>query len=171
MKQHIKKLAAFSLLATVSVNLYAQEISQNDLQLFGNAQLTKLQKKASPSQIEQMNSSLLKQAALAIKENSYAVKERFKSYECYLSPQVLAKELKTSGYSQFENPTGIYFAAGDSALLWVGPLNGADTTSVDHFRNNKMKAKGQTAFAPVPVHIVGGCVNGVFVCWIWAICG
>lgn len=213
MKQHIKKLAAFSLLATVSVNLYAQEISQNDLQLFGNAQLTKLQKKASPSQIEQMNSSLLKQAALAMKEDSYAVKERFKSYECYLSPQVLAKELKTSGYSQFENPTGIYFAAGDSALLWVGPLNGADVslvvqewgpqekketrgrrgernghyklkeglnvfaikdggnsyiryyadaTPADHFRNNKKKAKGQTAFAPVQVHIVGGRVNGVF---------
>lgn len=35
-----------------------------------------------------------------------------------------------SGYSQFENPTGIYFTAGDSALFWVGTLNGADVSFV-----------------------------------------
>lgn len=40
MKQHLKKFVALSLLSTVSAHLYAQELSQKDLQLFGNAQLT-----------------------------------------------------------------------------------------------------------------------------------
>lgn len=44
----------------------------------------------------------------------------------YPTLESLAKELKTSRYSGFENPTGIFYTAGEIAILNVGNLNGEE---------------------------------------------
>ncbi len=114
---------------------------------------------------------------------------RFKSYESYLSPRVLAKQLKTSPYSQFENPTGIYFEEGDEATIWVGNTNGNEIAlrvtnwGDENFKDSRyplsegknkvvIKNKGNSYISyysdteasdhKIEVHIMGGKVNGVF---------
>ena len=114
---------------------------------------------------------------------------RLKSYECYLSPRVLAGQLKTSPYSQFENPTGIYFEEGDKATIKVGKTNGAKIElrvtnwGDEHHKDSRyplneginnivIKNKGNSYISyysdnkvsdhKIEVHIDGGKVNGVF---------
>ena len=114
---------------------------------------------------------------------------RTREYECYLSPFVLAKQLKTSPYSQFENPTGIYFEAGDQAIIWVGPTKGANielrvtnwgdadfkdrkyplkegynTISVRYKGNSYISwfSDNEVPKHKIRIHITGGRVNGVF---------
>ncbi len=116
-------------------------------------------------------------------------KERIKSYECYLSPRVLARQLKTSPYSQFENPTGIYFEEGDIAHIWVGNTNGANIQlrvtnwGDEHYKDSsydlvegynkfEIKNKGNSYISyysfqdvtdhKIKIEISGGKVNGVF---------
>ncbi len=103
-----------------------QAQSKYDAKLFANENLTALKKRVKTKKINKMDSPLLRDVALQMENNSYPLQERFRSYENYLSPFVLSKELKTSPYSQFENPTGIYFEEGDEAIVWVGETLGAD---------------------------------------------
>lgn len=156
---------------------------------FSDEKLTTLKKRTNKKSIDKIDSPVLKEAALEIINGTYPIKERLKNYECYLSPGALAKQLKTSPYSQFENPTGIYFEEGDKAVLWVGNTNGASINlrvtnwGDEHFKDNKypltegynyidIKNKGNSYIEyfsetevtdhKIEIHILGGKVNGVF---------
>ncbi|MFV0417264.1 MAG: M60 family metallopeptidase [Dysgonomonas sp.] len=165
---------------------FAQDI---DVTLFSNSNLSVLKKNATQADIDKIESSVLRDAANQLLAGNYPLTERFKSYECYLSPLVLAKQLKTSPYSQFENPTGIYFNEGDKAIVWVGATKGVDIElrvtnwGDEHYKDKKyllqegynfidIENKGNSYISyfsddkvskhKIPVHILGGQVNGVF---------
>jgi hypothetical protein len=131
----------------------------------------------------------LKEVATAIYHNTYPLADRYKSYSNYLHPRVLAKQLKTSPYSQFENPTGIYFRANEEVLIWVGNASEQDIALVvanwddEHFKQESyplhpglnrfmVKTQGNSYIQyftedgnnrpKIDVHILSGRVNGVF---------
>lgn len=126
MKKIVLTLAvSLSLCFGGTLSSTAQDFSKKDLSLFENGQLTSLNKKAKAKSVAKMESPHLKAVAAQLLAGSYPLAERMRSYECYLSPFKLARQQKTSAYSQYENPTGIYFEDNDEALLWVGATNGA----------------------------------------------
>lgn len=182
----MKKFLLAVFLTCFSMASFAQGI---DASLFSNPNLSVLKKNATQADIDKIESLVLREAASQLLAGDYPLKERMKSYECYLSPQVLAKQLKTSPYSQFENPTGIYFNDGDKAILWVGATKGADIElrvtnwGDEHYKDKKyplkegynfidIENKGNSYISyfsddkvskhKIPVHILGGQVNGVF---------
>lgn len=110
----MKKLAIISFLICASNLTFAQ--SENDLSFFNKKNLTTLARKANQQAIQEIQHPVLREVAIQIKNGNYPLAERFKTYESFLNPKILAKELKTSPYSQFENPTGIYFSANEEVL-------------------------------------------------------
>lgn len=165
---------------------FAQDI---DVSLFSNPNLSVLKKNATQADVDKIESPVLREAATQLLAGDYPLKERLKSYECYLSPFVLAKQLKTSPYSQFENPTGIYFNEGDKVIVWVGAAKGANVElrvtnwGDEHYKDRKyslkegynvidIENKGNSYISyfsddkvskhKIQVHILGGQVNGVF---------
>lgn len=182
----MKKFLLVVFLTCLSLTSFAQNI---DVSLFSNPNLSALKKTVSQADIEKIESSVLRDAASQLLNGNYPLKERLKSYECYLSPLVLAKQLKTSPYSQFENPSGIYFNEGDKVIVWVGATKGANIElrvtnwGDEHYRDKKyplhegynfidIENKGNSYISyfsedkvskhKIQVHILGGQVNGVF---------
>lgn len=49
----------------------------------------------------------------------YTTRYRVGSFEAYRDIRSLARELKTSGYDPYENPTGIYFTKGEKVVMFV----------------------------------------------------
>lgn len=171
--------------------LVAQNLPQKDVSLFKDNRLTALKSGISAADIEKMESPALKAVAGEMLSGRYTSAERLKSYECYLAPQVLARQLKTSLYSQYENPTGIYFDDKDTAIIWVGDTKGvAIQLLVNYWGESKeyiweniyqldegynvipIESKGNSYIRyysksepsnhKIDVHILTGKVNGVF---------
>jgi len=183
----MKKISLLLLLIILfNDHSFAQKI---DYSLFTSTDLTKLKKNVTTAEIAEISLPAVKEVATQLLNNTYPINERFKSYSCYLSPFVLSKQLKTNPYSQFENPTGIYFNSGDTAILWVGTTKGkkvnlrvtnwGDKDFKDHkypleegynFVNIKDKGNSYIEYFSdnkvskhnVKVHILTGRVNGVF---------
>lgn len=63
-------------------------------------------------------------------EDSFHRKFRTQSYEAYLTPKTLASQLKTNEYSQYENPTGIYFQTGETIHVTVATDIGQESPSL-----------------------------------------
>lgn len=182
----MKKFLLAVFLTCLSVTSFAQDI---DASLFSNPNLSVLKKNVTQADIDKIESPVLRESANQLLTGNYPLKERMKSYECYLSPFILSKQLKTSPYSQFENPTGIYFNKGDKAIVWVGVTKGADIElrvtnwGDEHYKDRKyllkegyniinIENKGNSYISyfsddkvsknKIQVHILGGQVNGVF---------
>ena len=66
--------------------------------------------------------SFLKQLALSILDGNYPL-ERVATYQPYMTVETLSGKLKTSAYSKFENPTGIYFEANERAVIFVDDID------------------------------------------------
>lgn len=177
-------LAVF--LTCFSMTSFAQD---SDVSLFSNSNLSALKKNVSQEDVSKIKNPILKEVAGQLLNNTYPIKERMKNYECYLSPSVLSRQLKTSSYSQFENPTGIYFNDGDKAIVWVGQTKGAEIElrvtnwGDEHYKDKKyplkegynyinVENKGNSYISyfsedkvskhKIQVHILGGQINGVF---------
>lgn len=169
--------------------LFCSAQRKQDLRLFANEQFTTLSKNTSAKKITKIQDSVLRQVASSLYDRSYPIAERYKSYSSYLHPRILATQSKTSAYSQFENPTGIYFPEGEEALIWVGPTDDNTIALVvvnwddEHFKRETyplspglnrfaIKHKGNSyiqyfsedaaARPNIDVHILSGKVNGVF---------
>lgn len=181
-----KMLLALFLSGTLS---YGTAQSDADLKLFANKELTKLHKKTKKQDIDQISSPALKDVAQQLANKSYQLQDRFKSYDSYLDPSILATQQKTNAYSRYENPTGIYFSEGDEAIIWVGQKVNKDIKLIvtnwddEHFKQSEytleeginkftITNKGNSYiqyFTPdgrstpkVDIHILSGKVNGVF---------
>lgn len=113
---------------------------------------------------------------------------RIQKYSPYEPVDLVAKRLKTSQYSKFENPTGIYFNEGEEIVVKVGKLKGEEIqlrvfnfgpkTQDSYYKltegENRIKIKNSglgyisyftTNFKKakkVEVAIEGGKINGVF---------
>lgn len=182
----MKRISLFIAVLFCVTIVRSQEV---EVSLFSKENLTALKKGVGLKKIEKIKSPAIKETAILLHNNQYPLDERFKSYEAYLSPFTLAKQLKTSPYSQFENPTGIYFEKGDEAVLWVGDTNGfkielrVTNWGDENFTDKKyplkegynrltIEEKGNSYISyfseagetnhKIDVHILGGRVNGVF---------
>ncbi|KKX51509.1 hypothetical protein [Sphingobacterium sp. IITKGP-BTPF85] len=100
----MNKLFTFLLITVITVQSYAQ---QQYSQVFAKDDYSQLKKNARDQDIENINNLILKQTARQLKEGSYPIQKRLRAYTNYQSPNSLSKRLKTSPYSQYENPTGI----------------------------------------------------------------
>ncbi|MDH8701664.1 hypothetical protein M2138_001013 [Dysgonomonadaceae bacterium PH5-43] len=121
---------------------------------------------------------------------NYPTEFRVQDYKCYLHPNVIAKQQKTGAYSQFENPTGIYFTKGDTTIVIMdrfdmddninlritnfGKEGGNSTYSLRPGFNYIIPENNGTGYIQyftenkddegktVKAHIMGGKVNGYF---------
>lgn len=99
-------------------NSYDLVSLNKDLALFDNNLATKLKKKVKRSQLEKIENSELKEAALQMLDGKYEFNYRLANYKAYLSPKALGKELSIGdGYSRYENITGIYLPLGKHIVL------------------------------------------------------
>ncbi len=115
-------------------------------------------------------------------------KYRNRIIRAYLSKDTFRKRLKTSAYSSFENPTGIYFSRGDEVTVKVSGIQGNPPTLIvhdfdrggthdeyklsegDNVLSIKNPGLGYLDYrsdtpenaAPIKVSIHGGQINGVF---------
>ncbi len=124
-------------------------------------------------------------AATGISDEAQYRNAEFQAYE---PVETLAKRLKTNAYSRFENPTGIWFDAGETAKIEVagtggekiflrvtnfGRAGGDKTYPLQEGINSVEMKKAGLAYisyytpnfktaAPVKIKIAGGKINGVF---------
>ncbi|AIM38794.1 PRTRC system protein C [Sphingobacterium sp. ML3W] len=182
----MNKVFTFLLLSAICVQSYAQ---QQYSQVFTKDDYSQVKKNVKDQDIANINNATLQQAARQLKEGSYPIQQRLRAYTNYLSPKTLSKQLKTSPYSQYENPTGIYFSEGDEAIVWVGKTNGApialrvtnwddknfkqqDYSLKEGYNTLKIENKGnayiqyfsedKVSSKKIAIHILGGKVNDVF---------
>lgn len=107
MKKILINLSLCMIICMTSIStVTAQEISQKELEVFSNENLSSV-KKSAAKYLKKMESPLLKSVVTQMVEGKYQTNDRLRNYECYLSPKELAIRQKTSPYSQYENPTGI----------------------------------------------------------------
>lgn len=71
------------------------------------------------SSIDTISSNYFKSLAQCLLDNSYTLRYRLQSYEVYTPLSTIRQELKVANYNAFENPTGIVFSEGDTAVLFV----------------------------------------------------
>ncbi len=159
-----------------------------ELALFTDSFLTELKPGVGADQIAAISHPVLKKAAEAISAGSFRGAERKLQARAYEPVQQLAKRLKTSSYSQFENPTGVFFEPGEEVVAVVAGATGQQVSLRIHnfgqresdqtlpLRDglNQLKApRGGLAYvsyftpdfqsAPaVTVSLLSGKVNGVF---------
>lgn len=192
-------LVAFAMVLGLSPALSQEETSSSapalteesftDLssKIFANKSFTKLKDGFSAQAIEKIPDPLLRDVASAMKAGKYDVKNRFRVHTAYEPVNILAKRLKTSEYSKYENPTGILFSADEPAIIYMeGIKDDAPQLKVRDFPENKEDSKplknginilslknggmGYISYytpnyktAPkIKAHILTGKVNGVF---------
>lgn len=166
----------------------SMSIAANDLNYFTDMTFSALRPGTTSAQIGGIQNPFLQNIAAYLLAGKYPNEYRVQEYKPYREVADLARELKTSTYCQFENPTGIYFAASEEVVVFVGP-SGGQTISlrVTDFGSSgndysyplseginllTMKGKGngyinyytpdyKTA-ANIKIHIPSGGVNGYF---------
>lgn len=130
---------------------------------------------------------IFKQIALDLLSGNYSP-YRVQEYEAYRPVNDLASELKLSTYNAYENPTGIWFEAGDEVIVFVPDTKGeAVSLTLKNWTTTsnsatfalkkgvnvlKPRFAGQTYInyytsayktaKPLKIHIRGGQINGYF---------
>ncbi len=155
--------------------------------LFGNELYTRPASKTSKKKVAQVQNPLIRETLSQMLEGTYDYTYRVQKYRSYLHPEVLARKLKTSGYSQFENPTGIFFTSQEPIALLVGdnakgigvrvtnfgqeggdssyPLNpGLNVIIPSNSGNGYIQyfTDNEAEKGEAEIHIMGGTVNGYF---------
>ncbi len=92
--------------------------SSGGFELFADDLYTVLRTDVTQADIDAVENPLAKQLAQDIFDGTYSTAYRVGTYEAYRPIVNLQAELKTSAYyDSHENPTGIYFAAGEKAAI------------------------------------------------------
>ncbi len=177
-----------SLLGQPAAALAEKDFTGREAEMFRDGFFTELRPGATGAAIEAMQNPVLRRAAAELLGNKFEAAARRRTYTAYEPVQALSKRLKTSTYSQFENPTGIYFADGEDAVLHVAGLAkaGAELRVTDFGREHSdhsyplknglnvipMKGHGLgyiSYYSPdfknapkLEISILSGKVNGVF---------
>ncbi len=161
---------------------------KKDLKYFSDCTFSELEEKTTEKRIKKIKNPVLKDIASKLFHKTYQEEFRIQEYKPYRPVVDLAKTLKTSTYSQFENMTGIHFSKEETVIVFVGKTGGekvklrvkdfgksGDDFSYPLFEGPNvltMKGKGNgyinyytanyKVAKPVKIHIYGGAVNGVF---------
>lgn len=196
-KIHMKKLCCISfLLFFLAANLSSKDkIDQplkialsNNSSMFIDKMYTSLSSKTSIKEINKVKNTQLQIAMKQMLDGTYPYEYRVQNYRNYLDIKELSKKIKTGNYSQFENPTGIYFEQGEEFAVILEETHG---DSIKLRITNFGKAGGNSSYPLVKginiikaqnegngyvsyytqtdelskeakIHIIGGKVNGVF---------
>jgi hypothetical protein len=161
---------------------------EGDMVYFTDMTFSELKPGTTIEDISQIQNPFIQNIAAYLLAGTYESEFRVQAYEAYREVSDLAQELKTSGYCQFENPTGMYLSKDEEIVVFVGPCNGESIgLRVTDFGQSgddysyplsegvnilTMKGKGngylnyytpnyQTA-TNIKVHIASGEVNGYF---------
>ncbi len=166
----------------------AMNNASEDLKYFTDVSFSQLQAGTTMADIANIQNPFLQNIAAFLIANKYPKEFRVQEYAPYREVSDLAHELKISSYSQFENMTGMYFAANEEVVVFVGPSNGQSVSlRITDFGPSKndysyplsegvniltMKGKGNgyiSYYTPdyqsagkIKVHIASGKVNGYF---------
>lgn len=176
----------FTIFGTLSTVMAGNPPGTDGREWFEDALCTRLKAGVSMRKMKKQADSVYLQIADRLQKGDYP-EYRIQEYEAYPVVATVAKQLKTSAYSQFENPTGIYFEAGDEAVVFLentgsedikmrvhnfGPEGGSSYYPLKAGENRfKLKNRGlayinyftDNRTAPnVKVHIATGKVNGYF---------
>ncbi len=155
--------------------------------LFSDKLCTQLKDKLDQPEISNDKDPFFKQIAQHMLDGTYSKEYRIQEYTAYPPILSVASKLKISQYNSYENPTGIYFDAGEEVVIFVGETNDEylslcipnfSKESEEHytlFRGiNKFKIResglGYISYftpnyaqaQPIKIHIAGGRVNGYF---------
>ncbi len=166
--------------------------SQSEMKaVFTSPLCAQLRKNVSDRTVKKMKNPVLKDIATRMLNKTYKPKVRRHKFSPYYPVSQLSKELKTNSYSQFENPTGVYFKKGEIAVIFVGKIPKGQNVSLriqcwnqgEHYGRGdtyplrsgtnvfEVKNEGLAYFnyytenlesAPVAVNIATGTANGVF---------
>lgn len=93
-------------------------------EVFADELYSELKPGVTQRQIDGIENSFFRSIAQSLLDNTYRLPYRAQEYEPYREIDDLARELKTSGYNPFENPTGIYFKDGEEVIVLVGDTYG-----------------------------------------------
>lgn len=105
--------------------LTERDFSGSDVEYFTDAFFVKLKPGTTPERVRSIRNPVLRKTADDLLAGSFDTAARQRVYEAYEPVDMLSKRLKAGTYSQFENPTGIYFEAGEDAVLSVSGLGAA----------------------------------------------
>ncbi|MCD8284240.1 MAG: M60 family metallopeptidase [Opitutae bacterium] len=108
-----------------AAEIKASDFQRADMSVFEDPKLcAKLKKGTTPTRVAAMKNPILKKMAEAMLAKKYETKiaRRVRKYRPYYPVDMLAAELKTSPYSRFENPTGVYFESGETVVVFVGSI-------------------------------------------------
>lgn len=89
------------------------------LSLFADPLCTTLKPGVTESQIDALVNPFTRKLARAIFSGTYNKEFRVNEFEAFPTVNESSSWMRTSGYNSFENPTGIYFEAGDEVIVFV----------------------------------------------------
>ena len=195
MKKHLFLFCCILFIGTTIVNAQRRERRpqiayefQNNRGLFIDDLFSAPSEDFDVKVLEKVTQPVIKEMLTQMVYRQYPTEFRIQEYRSYLEPRLLAEKLKTSPYSQFENPTGIYFAKGDSIFLIVERYNLSDSLKLRITNFGKEGGNSFYSLRPgfntivaeneglgyinyftdnntiktVKAHIIGGTVNGYF---------
>jgi len=158
--------------------------------IFTDELYTALQAGIGQMEIDTMRDDFFRSLAQCLLGENHALRYRHQSYEVYTPPATIRKELKVGNYNAFENPTGIAFTAGDTAVLFAREIpasvpvylrvrdfaneddqqdrayqltNGKNVIVLEEAGLGYISYFDEDINRPnVEIHITGGAVNGYF---------
>ncbi|MFV0553887.1 MAG: M60 family metallopeptidase [Mangrovibacterium sp.] len=92
---------------------------EGDLAYFTDATFSELKEGVGIEDVLNIKNAFIKNIATYLLAGEYPTEYRVQEYEAYRPVDELKAELKTSGYNQFENPTGMYFEEGEDVVVFV----------------------------------------------------
>lgn len=160
--------------------------------IFTDSYCYKLKKGIKAKQVKRVKNPVLRDIAMRLLKKKYqdGIHRRTRKYRPYYPVNLLAQEQRTNFYSRYENPTGVYFRQGETAVLFVGEIPKDETIYLkihcfdrEGYGSEKkyplekgvnlipIEINGQSyieyytenlSAAPVSINIATGHANGVF---------
>ena len=103
-----------------------------DSNVFANEYMLALKPNVTRDRIAKIKDPFVRGLAEQMAEKKFDRKARALTAEPYEPVKDLAERLRTSQYSKFENPTGIFFEEGEDVLLVMGDPKGEKLNLVIH---------------------------------------
>ncbi|RYZ97817.1 MAG: hypothetical protein EOP47_20820, partial [Sphingobacteriaceae bacterium] len=190
--QIIVKTGAGGFASCSEMMFYKKQNFDNSISggIFNDDLYTALKPGTTQAQVDAISNSFFKAMANCMMASTYNYRYRTQEYQPHGIVKTLAAKNKTAPYSEFENPTGIYFDSGSEVIIFVGPqaashsisLKVADLTVHGAYVINSYYLKpgfnsvsittgglgyidyftDNVSATPVKINIASGKINGVF---------
>lgn len=98
------------------------------LTIFTDEVCTELRSDVTQEMIDTISAPYFKTMAQYMLDDRYPRDFRIADYKAYRHPDIMANINKTSPYSLRDNPTGIYFKAGEEVVIMMGDTHGASVS-------------------------------------------